>query len=243
MGGAVVQVDVPQQCLARQLAGGQLDHREAGRAVVRAGYDVGRTGAGRDRLPGPGVGPDPGRNVVVEPGVQDRDIAVVPGRSPVISPRSMQAFYKARTSGRNPITRPAGRRDPQRASHSVGEPAPCTSCSAMRLERAARALGNRARQPIYEKDRLDGVIRPRHSSLTRQGSLPSRTGTGTSGTCRRPRDSGYCAARLTCRPHGHDGCLPPVPSLLPAAWPGSAARRPRSTNTDRTHDVTSPLAE
>src|ERR1700722_15784697 len=82
MGGAVVQVDVPQQRLARQFAGGQLDHREAGRVVVRTGYHVGRTGAGRDRLPGPGVGPDPGRDVVVEPGVQDGDIAVVPGAQP-----------------------------------------------------------------------------------------------------------------------------------------------------------------
>ena len=83
MGGAVMRVDPPQQRLTGQLATGQVHHGEGGPVLGRLLHPVGGVGrAGRDRPPGPRIGPDPGRHIVIQLGVQDRDIFLLPGPQP-----------------------------------------------------------------------------------------------------------------------------------------------------------------
>ncbi len=80
VGEPVVGVDAPQQGLTGQLAGGQLDHGEAGRVLPGRCHGVrGLGGAGGDRPPRPGVGPGTGGYIVVELALEYRDVAVVAG--------------------------------------------------------------------------------------------------------------------------------------------------------------------
>jgi len=83
MGRAVMPVDTPHQGVPGQFATGQVHHREDRAVLGRVFHPVGGVGlAGRDRPPGPRIGPDLGRHIVIQLGVQDRDISVFPGPQP-----------------------------------------------------------------------------------------------------------------------------------------------------------------
>jgi hypothetical protein len=78
-----MQVNAPDQRVTGQLATGQVHHGEDGAVLGRVFHLVRGVGrAGRDRPPGPRIGPEPGRDIVVQLGVQDRDIPVLPGPQP-----------------------------------------------------------------------------------------------------------------------------------------------------------------
>ncbi len=97
MGRAVMHVDAPQHRLTGQFATGQVHHRERRRCPPRGpspGTGTGR--GGRDRPPGPRIGPDPGRHVVVQFRMQDRDIIVFPGPQPGHFPAQHATFLPDR---------------------------------------------------------------------------------------------------------------------------------------------------
>jgi hypothetical protein len=77
-----MQVDGPQQRLAGQLAGGQFHDGKARKVITRLAGRVRRRRAGRDRAPWPRVGLRARRDVLIQLGMQDRDVGLIPGPQP-----------------------------------------------------------------------------------------------------------------------------------------------------------------
>jgi len=101
MGRAVMPVDAPDQGVTSQFATGQVHHREDRAVLSRVFHPVGGVGlAGRDRPPGPRIGPDLGRHIVIPLAVQDRDISVFPGPQPGYFPAQHAMFLPDGSPGR-----------------------------------------------------------------------------------------------------------------------------------------------
>ena len=149
---AVVQVDAPQQRLARQLPSGQLDRGEHDHLAIRRGSPAPGRASRRSRaLPAARGGrrPHPRLDVVQEFGLEDLDVTVLRARSPISSPRSIRRSYPAR----------AGM---------------ATGAAALRPGRpvVAQPGPRRGRRPAGVASRYDGLIRPQVSLLghRRQGA-------------------------------------------------------------------------